>query len=122
GGYLAPAELSSEFIRDLVEFSPIRPLATVRTTLAPSVSYPRRVGITNAKWKGETQAQEGSEPSFGQVEIPIREINTYVDISNQLLADSTGAAEAEVRLALAEDFGQKEGLAFVKGSSTLEPE
>lgn len=56
------------------------------------------------------------------MEIPIREINTYVDISNQLLADSGGAAEAEVRLALAEDFGQKEGLAFVKGSTVLEPE
>lgn len=122
GGYLAPAELSTEFIRDLVEFSPIRPLATVRSTTAPSVSYPRRTGITNAKWKGETQTQEGSEPSFGQVEVPIREINTFVDISNQLLADSGGAAEAEVRLALAEDFGQKEGLAFVKGAGNLQPE
>lgn len=122
GGYLAPAEMSTEFIRDLVEFSPIRSLATVRTTSAPSVSYPRRTGITNAKWKGETQAQEASEPTFGQVEVPIREINTYVDISNQLLADSGGAAEAEVRLALAEDFGAKEGLAFVSGAGNLQPE
>lgn len=122
GGYLAPGELSTEFIRDLVEFSPIRPLASVRSTSAPSVAYPRRTGITNAKWKGEAQAQEASEPTFGQVEIPVREINTYVDISNQLLADSGGAAEAEVRLALAEDFGKKEGLAFVKGSTNLEPE
>jgi HK97 family phage major capsid protein len=86
------------------------------------VSYPRRTGITNAKWKGETQAQEGSEPTFGQVEIPVREVNTYVDISNQLLADSGGMAEAEVRLALAEDFGQKEGLAFLKGTGPLQPE
>lgn len=122
GGYLAPSELSSEFIRDLVEFSPIRSLASVRTTGAPAVAYPRRTGITNAKWKGETQPSEGSEPAFGQIEIPIREINTFVDISNQLLADSGGTAEAEVRLALAEDFGQKEGLAFVKGSAALEPE
>ena len=111
GGYLAPPEFATEFIRDLVEFSPIRALATVRTTSAPSVSYPRRTGVTNAKWKGETQAQEGSEPAFGQVEVPIREVNTFVDVSNQLLADSAGMAEAEVRLALSEDFGQKEGLA-----------
>ncbi|MCS0494334.1 phage major capsid protein [Ancylobacter sp. MQZ15Z-1] len=122
GGYLAPTEMSGEFIRDLTEFSPIRTLATVRTTTAPAVSYPKRTGITNAKWKGETQAQEGSEPSFGQVEIPIREVNTFVDASNQLLADSGGTAEAEVRLALAEDFGQKEGLAFVAGNGVLEPE
>lgn len=120
-GFLAPKEMSGEFIRDLVEFSPIRSIASVRTTTAPSVSYPKRTGITNAKWKGETQQQEGSEPTFGQVEIPVREINTYVDISDQLLEDSA-TAEAEVRLALAEDFGQKEGLAFVKGGSNLDPE
>lgn len=122
GGYLAPAETSSEFIRDLIEYSPIRGLATVRQTSAPSVQYPKRNGRTNAKWKGETQPQETGEPSFGQVEIPVREINTYVDISNQLLADSAGVAEAEVRMALAEDFGLKEGTAFAHGDGPLEPQ
>ncbi|WP_081762777.1 phage major capsid protein [Xanthobacter sp. 126] len=121
GGYLAPAEMSTEFIRDLVEFSPVRSLASVRTTGSPSVQYPKRTGITNAKWKGELQASEASEPSFGQLEIVVKEVNTYVDISNQLLADSAGAAEAEVRLALAEDFGQKEGLAFIEGDGVLQP-
>ena len=120
GGYLAPAEMSTEFIRNLVEVSPIRGLASVRTTSAPSVSYPSRTGVTNAKWKGETETREESEPSFGQIEIPVREITTFVDISKQLLDDSA-AAEAEVRLALAEDFGQKEGLAFVKGAGNLQP-
>lgn len=121
GGYLAPAEMSTEFIRELVEFSPIRTVASVRTTGAPSVSYPKRTGITNAKWKGEMQAQEGSEPAFGQAEIVVKEVNTFVDISNQLLADSAGQAEAEVRLALAEDFGQKEGAAFLNGDGVLQP-
>lgn len=122
GGYLAPTEMSGEFIRDLVEYSPIRGLATVRSTGSPAVSYPKRNGRTNAKWKGEAQAQEGSEPTFGQLEIPTREINTYVDISNQLLADSAGVAESEVRMALTEDFGLKEGTSFLKGSGPLEPE
>lgn len=122
GGYLAPAEMSTEFIRELVEFSPIRSVASVRSTGSPSVIYPRRTGITNAKWKGETQAQEGSEPAFGQSEIVVKEANTFVDISNQLLADSAGQAEAEVRLALVEDFGKKEGAAFVNGNGVLEPE
>jgi HK97 family phage major capsid protein len=122
GGYLAPTEMSAEFIRDLVQVSPIRSVASVRQTGAPSVAYPKRTGITAAKWKGEGQTQEGSEPSFGQAEIAVKELNTYVDISNQLLADSAGAAEAEVRLALADDFGQKEGAAFVNGSGALDPE
>lgn len=122
GGYLAPAEMSTEFIRDLTEFSPIRGLATVRQTASPSVIYPRRTSATSALWKGELQAAGASEPAFGQVEIPTKELNTYVDVSNQLLADSAGQAEAEVRLALAEDFGKKEGTAFVSGNGALEPE
>jgi hypothetical protein len=38
------------------------------------------------------------------------------------LADSGGAAEAEVNLTLSEDFGQKEALSFVKGAGVLEPQ
>lgn len=122
GGYLAPAEFSTEMLRNLVEYSPIRSVASVRTTSAPSVIYPARTQVTNAKWKGETQTQEGSEPAFGQVEVPVHELNTYVDISNQLLADSGGSAESEVRLALSEDFAQKESAAFVAGQGTNQPE
>lgn len=102
-------------------FSPIRSIASVRATAAPSVIYPVRTGVTNAKWKGEVQTREESQPGFGQAELQVREVATYVDVSNQLLADSGGQAEAEVNLALSEDFGQKEGLAFVKGDGVLAP-
>ncbi|MEQ8446923.1 MAG: phage major capsid protein [Pelagibacterium sp.] len=115
GGYLAPAEMSNEFIRDLVEYSPIRSIASVRSISSPSVKYPKRTGITNAQWEGELEESEESTVTFGQLEVPARKLMTYVDISNELLADSGGTAEAEVRLALAEDFGQKEGIAFLSG-------
>ncbi|WP_026479344.1 phage major capsid protein [Ahrensia sp. 13_GOM-1096m] len=122
GGYLAPAETSTEFIRDLVEFSPIRSVASVRNIASPSVKYPKRTGITNASWEGETEESEESGVTFGQVEVPAHKLMTYVDISNELLADSGGTAEAEVRLALSEDFGQKESLSFVNGSGVKQPE
>jgi len=121
-GYLAPTELSTEFLRDLIEFSPIRAVASVRTTGAPSVKYPRRTGITNAQWEGELDDSDESTVGFGQLEIPTRKMTTFVDISNELLADSAGAAEAEVRLAFAEDFGKKEATAFMKGAGNLQPE
>ncbi|MET3601419.1 phage major capsid protein [Martelella mangrovi] len=122
GGYLAPAEMANEFIRDLYEFSPVRSVATVSSTGGASVIYPKRTGITNATWGGETQEQQESQPGFGQAEIPVKELKTYVDVSNQLLADSAGQAEAEVNLALSEDFGVKEGAAFVNGNGVLQPE
>lgn len=122
GGYLAPGEMSTEFIRDLVEFSPIRSVASVRAISSPSVKYPKRTGITNAQWEGEAEEAEESTVTFGQLEVSARKLMTYVDLSNELLSDSGGTAEAEVRLALAEDFGQKEGVAFVNGSGAGEPE
>lgn len=121
GGYLAPPELSSEIIRDLVEFSPIRSFASVRGTTAPSTIYPTRGDLTNAKWVGETQEREASGITFGQKEIAVKELATFVDISNRLLADAP-QAEAEVRTALAEDFGKTEATAFVWGEGVLEPE
>lgn len=121
GGYLAPPELSTEIIRDLVEFSPIRNFASVRGTTAPSVIYPTRGDITNARWVGEIEERPESEISFGQKEIEAKELATYVEISNRLLADSAGQAEAEVRAALAEDFGKKEAEAFLWGDGILQP-
>lgn len=121
-GYLAPPEMSTEFVRDLIQFSPIRQFASVRTTGAPSVKYPKRTGITSAQWEGELEDSQESDVTFGQLELVIHKLTTFVDVSNELLADSAGTAEAEVRLALAEDFGQKEALAFISGSGVKQPE
>jgi len=120
-GYLAPAETSKDLVRDITEISPIRQFASVRNSMAPSVKYPKRVGITNAKWEGEIEEAEESEPTFGQTEITSRRLTTYVDLSNSLLMGSDGAAEAEVRQAFAEDFALKEGRAFVAGDGVKEP-
>lgn len=122
GGYLAPAEMSTEFVRDLVEYSPIRSVASVRGITSPSVKYPKRTSGTNAQWEGEAEESEESTATFGQLEVTARKLMTYVDISNELLSDSGGTAESEVRLALAEDFGKKEGAAFVNGTGAGQPE
>lgn len=117
---LAPEDMQSDFIRNLVEYSPIRSIAEVRSTTAGSVILPHRTGVTNAVWVGETDARPASEPTFGQAKIEIKEIATYVDISLKLAEDSANIM-SEVNLALAEDFGQKEAQAFVSGSAALEP-
>ena len=114
--------MSTEFVRDLVEVSPIRTVASVRGITSPSVKYPKRTGGTNAQWEGEAEEAEESTVTFGQLEVTARKLMTYVDISNELLSDSGGTAEAEVRLALAEDFGKKEGAAFVNGTGAGQPE
>ncbi|MFC3058806.1 phage major capsid protein [Paenirhodobacter populi] len=117
---LMPDEVSNEFIRNLVEFSPVRAISDVRSTGAANIILPKRTGITNAIWVGETTPRTGSQPTFDQSEIAVKELATYVDLSLQLAEDSANVL-SEVTTALAEDFGQKESLAFVNGSTALEP-
>ena len=117
---LVPEEVSGEFIRNLVEYSPIRAIADVRSTAAATIILPKRTSVTNAVWVGETTTRTGSAPSFDQSEIAVKEISTFVDMSIQLAEDSSNVL-SEVNLALAEDFGQKESLSFVHGSTALEP-
>lgn len=122
GGYVAPPEFVTELLRDIVEFSPIREHAYVGSTGNGSVIIPGRVGTTNAKWKGELETQEESTFDFREVEIPIHEINTFVDVSNQLLEDAEIDVEAEIRMAFGEDIGVKEGYAFIHGTGVKQPE
>jgi HK97 family phage major capsid protein/HK97 family phage prohead protease len=119
---LAPKDASREFIRNLVEFSPVRGIADVRTTGTHTVTLPKRTAVTNALWKGEAVASGASQPAFDQMEIAIKEMTTHVDLSNWMIEDAEADVEAEVRMALAEDFAAKEGLAFVGGSLAVEPQ
>ncbi|MGO7833327.1 phage major capsid protein [Rhizobium johnstonii] len=117
GYILAPEETSSEFIRNLVEFSPIRGLVDVKPATSHTIVLPKRLSVTNAKWKGEAVASEASEPTFGEMEIAVKELTTHVDLSNWLIEDATADVIGEVNLALSEDFGAKESKAFVNGGT-----
>lgn len=123
GGYLAPPELASEILRDLVEFSPIRTVASVRSTTAPSVIYPTRKPMGNATWDGEglDTPETSTTDIFGSLEVAVKNASTFVDVSNMLLQDAP-AVQAEVSSAVAEDFGKKESVAFVNGNGILAPE
>lgn len=123
GGYLAPPEFSAEVIKDLVEFSPIRTVASVRGTSAPSVIYPTRKPFGNATWDDELDdiTQTPDADFMGQTELTLRGLSTYVDVSNVLLQDAP-QVEAEVRSAITEDYAKKESIAFVKGNGVTQPE
>lgn len=122
GGYLVPPEYASEILRDLVELSPMRRLASVRSTVSTSVIYPTRKQMRGGKWDTELDAEEETTGDpFGNTEVPIHGASTFVAVSNQLLADAPGV-EAEVRAMVAEDFAIMESEAFVKGDGDGKPQ
>jgi len=125
GGYLCmPETLAGEMIKDIVEYSPVRGVARVRSTSARSVKIRKKTGnITAAQWVGEIGSRSNlTGMTFGMVEVPVHEMAGYVDISNQDLADPDFDLEAELRLEYAEQFGVTEGTSFISGTGVNSPE
>ncbi|MFI5410150.1 phage major capsid protein [Kaistia sp. UC242_56] len=121
GGYLAPAEFSTEIVKGIVEFSPVRQAARVGSIASGSIILPKRTGRPTAHWVGETEDRSETESSYGQMEISAHEMACFVDVSNRLLEDAAVNVEAEVGSDLAEEFGRLEGVSFLTGDGVKKP-
>lgn len=120
-GYLAPPEYGNEILRAVTEYSPIRAYARVMQIAGPEIRYPKKLTSTNAQWVSEIEDRPESTLTFGQMTLTPFELATFVDVSKQLLEDAAYDVEGELRASFAEDFGIKEGLAFVNGSGVGQP-
>ncbi|GGD42583.1 phage major capsid protein [Aureimonas glaciei] len=121
GGYLAPEQFIAELQRNLVEISPIRAAARVGSASAGTVIIPKRTGRMTASWVGEIEDRPATEPAYGQARIEMHEMAAYVDVSNWLLEDAAIDIAAELAFDFAEEFGLKEGQAFVNGDGVKKP-
>jgi len=118
GYLLAPAEMEAAIIKDVVEISPIRGLASVRAIGSATLKMPKRTGTAGAATRvGEqtTRANTG-DPAYGMIEIPAPEMFARAEISAQMIEDSAYDLEKELRGEFAEQFALKEGIEFVSGT------
>ncbi len=123
GGYLAPPEMTSEIIKGVVEYSPVREVARVRQTGSRSVKAPKRTGTFSAAWVGEIDARSETQGlTYGLEEIPTHELTAEVYISMEDLEDSAFNLESELNMEFSEQFGVAEGAAFISGAGTKKPE
>jgi HK97 family phage major capsid protein len=121
GGYIAPDSFQAELDRNIRLFSPIRDIARVMPMGGPAVLWPKRTGGLTATWVGETGVRTEGTVTFGQTRYTAYEIAAWVDVSNQMLEDSTFDIGQLLAFEAAEEFGAKEGTAFVNGASVLQP-
>ena len=122
-GYLAPPEYVRELIKGIVEISPIRSIARVRSTTNRSVQIPKRTSTFAATFVAEQGTRsETTGYAVGLEEIPTHELYALVDISEQELEDSVFNLEQEMSSEFAEQFAKAEGNAFVSGNSVGKPE
>lgn len=123
GGFLAPSEFTTEIVKGVVEFSPVREIARIRPTSNRSVMVPVRKGTFAASWVSEIGTRsETTGLKYGREEIHAHELYAEVIISEQDLEDSAFDLEAEIRMEFAEQFGVAEATAFVGGNGVGKPE
>lgn len=121
GGYLAPADWTTEMLRNLVQQSPVRSAARVGSMSTANLYIPKRLRNVTARWVGEIELRSQTEPAFGQVEIVAHEAAAYVDVSNQLLEDAAIDIGAELAFDFGEEFGRLEGASFINGDGVKKP-
>jgi HK97 family phage major capsid protein len=121
--FLASPEIVNEIIKGVVEFSPIRSIARIRTTSAKSVKIRKRAGTFAAAWTGKLAARtETTGLKYGLEEVPTHELYALVDVPFEDLEDADFNLEAELQTEAAEQFGVAEGKASITGDGAGELE
>jgi HK97 family phage major capsid protein len=88
GGYLVPDEFDRTLVQALEKANIFRKFAKVIRTSGGNHIIPLVNTHGEAKWKGEGQAYEESDDTFGQLELNAYKLTTMVKVSKELLQDS----------------------------------
>src|SRR3989338_1800332 len=119
GGYLVPEQHVSE-VKDRITAQAVvrRAGATVYPMGTDTLNIPRVSGGATAYWVGENTQITSSDQTFAQTQLVARVLAAMVKVSNQLLQDTSGSAEAAIRRDIAKVLALAEDLAFIGGDGT----
>jgi HK97 family phage major capsid protein len=121
GGYVVAPEYSSSIIEKLLQFSPLRGLASSMTIGGTEIYIPTLTGNIAGGWVTETGPRPSTEPTFGQENFKVFEYAGYVPVSNQLLEDSYVDLQAFILNHIVKQFGKAEATAFMLGDGNGKP-
>ncbi|MCR6646547.1 MAG: phage major capsid protein [Terricaulis sp.] len=122
GGYVAPPELDRLIESRLKQVSPMREIATVRTTGANVFKKPISLTAAGAGWVAETGTRtQTSSPTLALLEFPTAELYANLAATQTLLDDSFVNLEEWIASEVEEAFAGQERAAFVSGDGDGEP-
>lgn len=122
GGFLTIPELVLEIDKNIVEVSPMRQHARVRTTNNRSINAPTRTGTPKSEFVGEGKAPAKSQSAYGLDIIHTHIHAATVEVSQEDLEDSGFDLEGEIAMDVGEQFAFGEGEAFVIGDGVNKPQ
>ncbi|WP_375763075.1 phage major capsid protein [Bradyrhizobium sp. Pha-3] len=121
GGYVVAPEYSTRVIEKLVQFSPLRGLASVMSIGTTEVYIPVVTDQADGGWVTETGPRPTGESAFDQVDIKTYEYAGVVPVSRQLLEDSIVDLSGLLSRHLIKKFGKSEAASFMVGDGNGKP-
>lgn len=122
GAVLAPPTVSSTVLEKLVEWSPVRSVASTLPMGGAMVEFLRLTDEVEPGMVTETGPRPESEPGFDSIEVKPFEAAVMIPLSKTILEDSVVNLTAFLNQHLAKKFGQKEARQFVVGNGVTEAE
>lgn len=122
GGYLVQGAFDTAITRNIVEFSPIRSLATVQTLTTNRLSVPREDGTVTVSWVGEAGTVTSQATTFKRDNINVNKVQACLVYTTEALEDTFTDLEGYGARLVAEQMAKAEGLAFISGDANLKPE
>lgn len=120
GGYAVPPEFYPELIELLYDITVVR---RAGARLAPmntnTLLIPRLQAGATATYVGENANAPSSQQTLNQLQLTARKLMVLVPISNDLIRDSTPAADRWVRDDIVQVAAVREDLAFIRGDGTV---
>lgn len=120
---LAPTDFVQDIIKQIILYSPIRDIVTVRQTENKSILFPTRTATFAAAWVAEQASRpETIGLKYGQEEIMNHEMYALVLITYADMEDAYFDMAQQIQMECAEQFAVTEGAAFVNGNGVGKPE
>lgn len=122
GGYVAPPELDRMIESRLRLVSPMRAIATVRTTGANMFRKPISVTAAGTGWVGEVSPRDQTAtPTLAMLDFPTAELYANLAATQTLLDDAYVNIEEWIAGEVEEAFAGQERAAFVTGDGDNKP-
>lgn len=122
GGYVAPPELDRLIENRLSQVSPMREIATVRTTGANVFKKPISITAAGTGWVAETgERAQTDTPTLSLLEFPTAELYANLAATQALLDDAFVNIEEWIAGEVEEAFAGQERAAFVSGDGSGQP-
>jgi HK97 family phage major capsid protein len=122
GGFLMPQEWSSEVLKQIQEYSPIRRFADIKTITGKTLNIPIRQGIPTATYEGEAEEGGESNSTFTTTEMTVHRLTNTVSVTWDMLNMPSYNVSNFIMADTAEAFAVAEGRNFVKGNGIKAPE